>query len=634
MPQARPDLAVIPATVLEAQAVMVRGSGWPDLPLRITLKGKPARIARVVQGHPVPDGVRPSGGAFALRIATYGLKPDRHEVSVAGGDLTRSVGFDVGPRARPSRTDQENDVGLSYWRKLAVFERRFGHIGYVPEGVMAARRRSVDRLRRTFGPTRGRRDPHGRGGGVFFSNPVPGGTNWTPAGPAPLVYGTAGRSPANAGRVISLAVDPGTSSRIYAGTANAGIWLSQDGGATWSARTDDQACLAIGALAIDPNAPNRVFAGTGEYDAEGIDGTTFGAGLLASSDFGDSWTPLAAATFDRAAITRILFDPGDTAQHMFLACDAGVYESTTGGASWTLMRAGAACDLALVAVPSGLQLIAGFHGEGLYRSSHFGATWSPWMPVDDVFGNAFPTAIGRIAIGQSRNHPKALWAAFSMPFGGPLAGLARTINGPGGIWTPVTPPAAPPVIYSTGYNLHVAVHPDTPDIVHLGVNQLFRTLTGDAPWTLADAAPTTPAGLHVDHHALAFDPANPQNIVVGCDGGVFGSLDGGTNWDHRNRGMGTVQLYSVANHPQWRAVMLGGTQDNNGGFATGAPAWQLDLWPSQVWQIPAGDVVVTAIDQHAPATMYYIAYLDLYRSDNGGLAWTQVFTFPNGSEWI
>ena len=59
------------------------------------------------------------------------------------------------------------------------------------------------------------------GGGVFKT--TNGGASWQPAGGWP---GAA---------VLSLAIDPVTSSTVYAGTRNRGIWKSTDGGASWTA---------------------------------------------------------------------------------------------------------------------------------------------------------------------------------------------------------------------------------------------------------------------------------------------------------------------------------------------------------------------------------------------------------------
>ncbi len=95
------------------------------------------------------------------------------------------------------------------------------------------------------------------------------GAAWTSLGPTPIAdekccdtspssdYGRA------SGRVTSLVTDPTTSATVYAGSAGGGVWKSINSGSTWSALTDTQASLAIGALAIDASG-KVLFAGTGE----------------------------------------------------------------------------------------------------------------------------------------------------------------------------------------------------------------------------------------------------------------------------------------------------------------------------------------------------------------------------------
>jgi len=620
-------LSFAPRRVLAGSPVVLRGDGWPDCPVAIAVGGKPARIERVLQGHPAPGGVRPSRGEFAVRLATYGLEPGHHDVTVtATPQVAAKTRLDVLERRRPTKEDKRGDSGLAYWRGLAGFERRFANLGYIPPGIGAAREASLGGLRRRLEPNRRRVTGRGPGGTAFFSLPMAGGSNWVPLGPAPFVAGGMALRPASSGRVLSIAVDPSLSTRIYAGTANGGVWKSTDGGLTWAAKTDDQSSLAIGALAIDPNAANRVFAGTGEFHHDDPYGAYYGRGLLYSSDFGETWTPLAAATFDSAEISRILFDPADTAHHMFLACDGGVFETITGGTMWTTMRAGAASDLVLRVLPGpSLQLIAAFHGEGIFTNTLTAGVWSGWTAIASA---AFPGTFGRIALGQSRNHPDHIWAAFSADTGGLLAGIARTTNG-GGIWTSVAVP--PTGIWQTVYNLFIAVHPNVPDTVFLGTSHLFRTDTGDAPWTEIVGGPGS--YLHADHHALEFDPNSAAIVFDGSDGGVFRSGDGGATWDQRNRGLGTIQIYQVANHPQWAALVLAGTQDNGGGFGTTTPAWPLDRWPGLSHNPIEGDIVAVAIDPLLPSRMYYVLYGDVYRSDDGGRMWTWKFTIPGPAEW-
>jgi len=62
--------------------------------------------------------------------------------------------------------------------------------------------------------------------------------------------------------VTALAVDPATSTSLYAGTDGAGVFKSSDGGGTWIAVKDGLTGARVSSLVIDPVEPWKVYAGT------------------------------------------------------------------------------------------------------------------------------------------------------------------------------------------------------------------------------------------------------------------------------------------------------------------------------------------------------------------------------------
>jgi len=117
---------------------------------------------------------------------------------------------------------------------------------------------------------------------------------WNPIGPAPTVGGFYNPT---TGRVTTIAVDPSdtTGNTLLIGAAQGGIWRSIDAGQTWSPVGDQNPSLAMGSIAFASSACNplpgacTVYAGTGEQASIGFD-VYFGAGVLKSTDHGQTWT--------------------------------------------------------------------------------------------------------------------------------------------------------------------------------------------------------------------------------------------------------------------------------------------------------------------------------------------------------
>ncbi len=73
-------------------------------------------------------------------------------------------------------------------------------------------------------------------------------TRWVPIGPSAMLNGQATGNPIVAGRVRDLKVHP-DGQRAYAGSANGGVWYTEDGGNSW---------LPLGSWGIDPSASSGI----------------------------------------------------------------------------------------------------------------------------------------------------------------------------------------------------------------------------------------------------------------------------------------------------------------------------------------------------------------------------------------
>src|SRR5580692_1598450 len=202
---------------------------------------------------------------------------------------------------------------------------------------------------------------------------VPTALVWSPLGPAPLASDASGVGEDNygwvSGRATAVAIDPAdpTGSTVYIGGAYGGVWKSTNAtqpvtqnssGVTWTALTDNQATLAVGAIAIQPGNNNSnnsvILVGTGETNSSAD--SYYGLGILRSPDAGATWTlitedttqtrPFAGMGFSKMAFSsnapNIAVAAAAGASEGIieglanpLTANLGLYYSADGGMSWT-----------------------------------------------------------------------------------------------------------------------------------------------------------------------------------------------------------------------------------------------------------------------------------------------------------
>ena len=133
-----------------------------------------------------------------------------------------------------------------------------------------------------------------------------------------------GPSTSESGRVTALAIDPncgktsapsGAPCRLWVAAAGGGIWRTNDALAAtpaWIAPPDDLPTNSFGSLIIDPNdaTGNTLYAGSGEPNGSGD--SEAGLGLFKSTNGGASWTVVAGsqAVATNRSIGAIAVRPG------------------------------------------------------------------------------------------------------------------------------------------------------------------------------------------------------------------------------------------------------------------------------------------------------------------------------------
>lgn len=129
------------------------------------------------------------------------------------------------------------------------------------------------------------------------------------------------------GVVRALAVDPTNPCRVYAG-ADAGLCISDDGGAHWRLAKGAITGMTVWSLAIDPNDARVIYAGTGAPSR---------SALFKSTDAGETWArlppemPEFCQGVNRPRMLTICVDPEDSQQVWFGVEEGGVWRSRDGG---------------------------------------------------------------------------------------------------------------------------------------------------------------------------------------------------------------------------------------------------------------------------------------------------------------
>lgn len=152
------------------------------------------------------------------------------------------------------------------------------------------------------------------------------------------------------------------------------------------------------------------------------------------------------------------------------------------------------------------------------------------------------------------------------------------------------------------YYGQVHVDPQDKDTVYvLGVN-VHVSRDGGRKWSSGGRS-SFARGLHVDHHALWIDPRDSGHLLLGNDGGLAVTWDGGKNWDHVAR-LPIAQYYAIAVDDRVPYRVYGGLQDNGTwGFPVQGASTD-GIAASDAFRIDGGDGFYVCIDRDDPDVVY------------------------------
>ncbi len=439
------------------------------------------------------------------------------------------------------------------------------------------------------------------------------------------------------GRVSEIALDPQNPYVFYVGFATGGVAKTANNGGTFKGIFDHEPVASIGALAVAPSDPKTIWVGTGEANDRNSSG--WGDGVYLSKDGGETWSHVSLKS--SRAIARIVVHPADPNVAWVAAVgnlwapggERGLYVTRDGGKSWSVALAAPAphadrvgCgDVALDpsdpgtlyaalyarqrqpwSFTSGPDATDGKDAGGIFKSTNGGATWKK-------LSNGLPGSTARIGLAIHQKNPKIVYAIVQSSEGG-TSGIEDVTSRAGGVfrsddggetWARRSNLNPRPFYFS-----QIRVDPENPERVYV---------LGFALHVSEDGGKTFREDrfekVHPDLHALAIDPARPERLLLGTDGGAYQSFDAAKTWEHLNR-YAAGQFYRVNLDDSDPYRICGGLQDNLNWVGPSATRTKEGILNTDWINIEGGDGFSCVFDPEDPQIVYAESQEgDLHRFD-------------------
>ena len=380
------------------------------------------------------------------------------------------------------------------------------------------------------------------------------GLKWRSIGPA-----------LTSGRITDFAVNPKNHSEYFVAVASGHIWKTENAGSTFSPVFDNYGSYSIGCVVMDPTNSNVVWAGTGENNHQRS--VSYGDGVYKSFDGGKSWNNMGLK--ESRHIGGIVIDPRNP-DVVYVAAegstwgpdgDRGLYKTTDGGKNWEKVleiskHTGVNNIIMDPRNPDVLYAtseqrrrhvhtkIGGGPESGIHKSTDAGKSWrklTSGLPGGDV---------GGIGIAISPVDPDVIYAIIEAA--GDNGGFFRSTDR-GESWSKMSDHNASGQYYNE-------IYCDPVDVDKVYSMETVSYFTEDAGKTWKRLSNS---GRHVDDHALWIDPADTKHLLIGGDGGVYESFDGGSTWKYFTN-LPVTQFYRVnVDDSEPFYWVYGGTQDNS-----------------------------------------------------------------------
>ncbi|MBC7865655.1 MAG: T9SS type A sorting domain-containing protein [Bacteroidia bacterium] len=461
------------------------------------------------------------------------------------------------------------------------------------------------------------------------------------------------------GRCRAVLIDKFNTNRLFAGGVSGGLFMSTNSGTNWAPINDQLATLVVSCITQDGDG--TIYFGTGEGMARGGsgDGNSAFPGLgmyyMTYNAGTDSYSAPALLPYFTPTVITALGNSASFSTWSFIndvkvspvkvggfyiiyaATYRGLQVSSDGGATWTTAIAALAttfCEDIDVANDGTVYAALGGGNNGtnkiFYSPAGNNGLPGTYVNITPASTVAYPWAsFGRIELAVSATNSNIVYASIAKPLtiGATLLVVYQSINS-GTSWTSIGTGSAnflPFATYGQGdYDHILEIVPGNDYSIFLGGVDMFRWDAVNptiAPyigqWT---SSPSVFSYLHADNHAITFHPTNPNIFYVGNDGGVFRTINGGSDFTACNTGFNVTQFYACsferdalstfgANIGQYNSAgVFGGSQDNGTLYISGNNNTVKSSQP-----IGGGDGFYTEASMLSPNVFFTTSYYGFLR---------------------
>ena len=496
------------------------------------------------------------------------------------------------------------------------------------------------------------------------------GSNWQFIGPFgfPLYFNQEPSVGTGKGMMLSIWVDDGDHSLIYAGSHHGGLWKTTDGGINWFPLNDNNPEIhGVNSLAVDPNDHNIVYI-TGRSQIGSITADHYTAGVFKTIDGGNVFERLeipgmAYPENFHGSVARKIMIPQAAANLIFYISYRNVFRSNDGGVNWqpvfykgyfpwpeyTLELYGPHAglfDLKICPWDANLGFLA---GSEMFEISGPLDAFDTVNISEEVFlagmdhENIESYIVTRTEISLNENYVNKIWFCYVADYifnsGDTIEGILRVVE-----CDRTNYPNSYSLIYEDAQNLpnagdklEFSVSNCSDNIFYIGGISLFKLDVNQTPqfYRIYDGLAKYPeeCWLHIDMRDMQiFGNANGQDtLFLANDSGIsWGTVFEESNpecdenaWHWRNpctsiqNGLNITEFYGIGISDKRPYLLGGGCQDVGGMLRDG------DDWFNMLF----GDGSEFLFDPDDPNIFYYseMQSHDIWRTNNGGLSGNNIY---------